>query len=376
METHGTGTPLGDPVEIQALTEAFREFTSRRGFCAIGSVKTNIGHATLAAGVASLIKVLMALRHGQIPPSLGFEHANPRIPLDESPFFVNTSLREWAAPAGVPRRAAISGFGFNGSNCHMLIEEAPERPRQVWTSQGPELIPLSARTPAALRRRIADLAEWIGTQSPAPALADIAHTLQLGRQHFETRAAVVVSSVEELRRALQELTDRPVPAAAGKEEAERLVLQIRDGGLNSEAAREALLTLASLFRQGCDVPWRDLRSAAAGRRISLPTYPFANDRYWVEQSEITQGEWETVQPVAKDHLVLGKPVLPGAGYLEMSASALGVPFRLTNFSVAAAPAVRIGRPGCADRCARKPYRNMERRCASCRRRREPAARSW
>lgn len=124
MEAHGTGTPLGDPIEIKALTESFELFTQRRQFCAIGSVKSNIGHASTAAGVISVIKVLLAMKHGQIPPSLHFEQPNPHIRFEETPFYVNTRLIDWNVDGGKPRIAGISAFGFSGTNCHMIIQEA------------------------------------------------------------------------------------------------------------------------------------------------------------------------------------------------------------------------------------------------------------
>ncbi|GAB1537365.1 hypothetical protein NUACC21_00050 [Scytonema sp. NUACC21] len=125
IETHGTGTATGDPVEVAALTKAFRAFTQKNGFCAIGSVKPNIGHLDTAAGVASLIKTVLALKYKQIPPSLNFESPNPEIDFANSPFYVNTQLREWKANKA-PRRAGVSSLGFGGTNAHVILEEAPE----------------------------------------------------------------------------------------------------------------------------------------------------------------------------------------------------------------------------------------------------------
>src|SRR6202043_2108755 len=127
VEAHGTGTKLGDPIEIEALTQSFRRFTAANGFCAIGSVKTNIGHTMAAAGVCSVIKVLLALRHRSIPPSLNLRKTNPYIDFENSPFFVNTTLRDWPITPGRPRRAAISSFGFSGTNSHLALEEPPKK---------------------------------------------------------------------------------------------------------------------------------------------------------------------------------------------------------------------------------------------------------
>ena len=124
VEAHGTGTKLGDPIEIDALTKAFRSFTTKKQYCAIGSVKTNIGHAATAAGIAGFIKVLLCLQHRQLVPSLNFEQSNEHIDFEHSPFYVNQELREWFVPAGEMRRAAISSFGFSGTNSHLEIGRA------------------------------------------------------------------------------------------------------------------------------------------------------------------------------------------------------------------------------------------------------------
>src|SRR5690606_17756140 len=137
---HGTGTRLGDPMEVEALTEAFRKDTSRNGFCAIGSVKSNMGHAIAAAGVASLLKTLLALRPAKLPPTLHCERENEHIPVADAPFYLNRTLREWEVADGQPRRAAVSSFGFSGTNAHVVVEQAPEaaRPRRV-AKEGPWL---------------------------------------------------------------------------------------------------------------------------------------------------------------------------------------------------------------------------------------------
>ena len=149
VEAHGTATPLGDPIEVAALTQAFRESTDRRGFCLLGSVKTNIGHADAAAGVAGFIKTVLALEHGLIPPSLHFERPNPQLELETSPFAVNTTLTEWT-PAGSRRRAGVSAFGIGGTNAHAILEEPP--PRRSDPSGPRQLLVLSARTRPALER--------------------------------------------------------------------------------------------------------------------------------------------------------------------------------------------------------------------------------
>jgi acyl transferase domain-containing protein/acyl carrier protein len=198
VETHGTGTALGDPIEIEALTQAFRSGGTQGGRCALGSVKTNLGHLDEAAGIAGFIKAVLAVRHGMIPPSLHFERPNPRIDFAAGPFFVNAELRPW--PAGAqPRRAGVSSFGIGGTNAHVVLEQAPPEPESA-PSRPDQLLVWSARTPAALATLTADLAAYFS--KPEAALADVAYTLQAGRRAFPERRALVCRSPEEAAAAL------------------------------------------------------------------------------------------------------------------------------------------------------------------------------
>ena len=188
IETHGTGTELGDPIEIAALTQAFRADTEKKGFCALGSVKTNIGHLDAAAGVTGLIKTVLALEHKLLPPSLHYEQPNPEIDFAHSPFYVNTALSEWKAGAA-PRRAGVSAFGIGGTNAHVVLEEAPNSqasgPSRPW-----QLLALSAKTSAALETATANLRAHLEAH-PDLNLADAAHTLLRGRKTFAYRRVIV-----------------------------------------------------------------------------------------------------------------------------------------------------------------------------------------
>ncbi|MCP3805305.1 SDR family NAD(P)-dependent oxidoreductase [Allokutzneria sp. A3M-2-11 16] len=184
VEAHGTGTSLGDPIEVASLTKAFGDAPAR-GSCAIGSVKTNVGHLDRAAGTSGLIKVALALEHKRIPPSLNFTEPNPEIDFEHSPFTVITELREWAAS---PRRAGLNSLGMGGTNAHVVLEEAPE-PRPTTPGREHQLITLSARTETALAKAAANLAEHLRAY-PGADLADAAHTLQVGRRTFEHRMLV------------------------------------------------------------------------------------------------------------------------------------------------------------------------------------------
>ena len=187
IESHGTGTALGDPIEFRALKKTFSAVQSR-GSCAIGSVKTNVGHLNSAAGVTSLIKTVMALHHKQLPPSLHFEQPNPEIDFANSPFYVNTQLADWRAN-GAPRRAGVSSFGFGGTNAHVVLEEAPSLPASS-PSRPWQVLLLSAKTPSALDAMTANLAHHL-QQHPDLNLADIAYTLQIGRRTFPHRRMLV-----------------------------------------------------------------------------------------------------------------------------------------------------------------------------------------
>ncbi len=198
VEAHGTGTPMGDPIEVAALSQVFRAATDKRQFCALGSVKTNIGHLDAAAGVASLIKTVLALENKTLPPSLNFTRPNPEIDFANSPFYVNSELNEWTAE---PRRAGISAFAVGGSNAHVVVEQAPET-APSGQSKPWQLITLSAKTPAALETATDNLALYIRTH-PDVNLADVAYTLKIGRRNFEHRRFATCRDVNELVKALE-----------------------------------------------------------------------------------------------------------------------------------------------------------------------------
>jgi acyl transferase domain-containing protein len=199
VEAHGTGTVLGDPIEIAALTQAFRGASPAQ--CALGSVKTNIGHLDAAAGVAGFIKAALTVREGLIPPSLHFERPNPHLGLEGSPFFVNTALRDWPLPG--PRRAGVSSFGIGGTNAHAILEQPPSVPaappsRRPWT-----LLPLSARSASALDAAAVRLADHLKKTGGEQPLADVGYTLAVGRRAFDFRRAVVCRTADEAIASLE-----------------------------------------------------------------------------------------------------------------------------------------------------------------------------
>jgi len=208
IDAHGTGTDLGDPIEIAALTKAFRAYTRKRQFCAIGSVKTNIGHLVNAGGLASLVKTVLSLQHGVLPPSLNFAEPNPKIDFENSPFYVNTRLTKWEAD-GYPRRAGVSSFGIGGTNTHVILEEAPEQDAPGASKRPFHLIMLSAKTGTALEKMTGNLLEFVRI-NPQMNIADLAFTLQVGRRNFNHRRFLVCSDASDLREKLESMSGQYV----------------------------------------------------------------------------------------------------------------------------------------------------------------------
>jgi len=199
VETHGTGTPVGDPIEVTALNQAYRTQTDKSDYCAIGSVKTNIGHLDTAAGGAGVIKIVQSMKHKKIPASLHFNKPNPVLDLDDSPFYVNGNLQQWNVD-GIKRRAAINSLGVGGTNAHVILEEAPQMPESI-KYDGYHLYCLSARTNDALDNVATDLKDYI-SEHPQLNLSDAAYTLKVGRQAQSSRCILVANSAEDLKHAL------------------------------------------------------------------------------------------------------------------------------------------------------------------------------
>ncbi|MEP7010522.1 MAG: amino acid adenylation domain-containing protein [Acidobacteriota bacterium] len=266
IEAHGTGTPMGDPIEIAALNHAFRRGTERRGFCAVGSLKTNLGHLEAAAGVAGVIKTVLALENELIPPSLNCKTPNPEIDWATSPFFVNTAARAW--PKGeAPRRAGVSSFGVGGTNAHLALEEAPERapgsPSRPW-----QLLVLSTRTETALEIATAELAEHLSKSPEQSDLADAAYTLQIGRRAFAHRRIVVARDFADAAETLKSRDPKRV-LSRREERADRPVAFLFPGqGTQHVGMARGLYEAEPTFRaeidRCCEVLGADLRSLILG----------------------------------------------------------------------------------------------------------------
>jgi amino acid adenylation domain-containing protein len=305
LEVHGLSNLLGDEIELFALKQSFASFTQQKSFCAIGTLKPNIGHPFFAAGAASLLKVLLALKHQQIPPLVAPETTNEGLGLEGSPFFLNTKLRDWKSRNVGPRRAAINGLSASGTNCHLVIDEYVESDPSTSISR-PELLVLSARNETRLQQSAANLLKFLAANSTV-ALAKVAYTLQVGREAMEERLAFVARSLEEAKQMLsaylqgkrspelyQHRVEELDPAAA--------LLVSGDEGhgfVRKTVNSRSLGKLGLLWTRGVDIDWDLLYEGIRPLRISLPTYPFAGERYWYPPASDTIRVTSAV-PVAGD----------------------------------------------------------------------------
>lgn len=247
IEAHGTGTVLGDPIEVAALTEAFRTKTDATGFCGLGSVKTNIGHLDAAAGIAGLIKAVLALKNRVIPPTLHYREPNPRVPLEGSPFYVVATATPWVGPS--PRRAAVNSLGIGGTNAHVILEEAPSVPKAPST-RSCHVFPLSARSSDALDEASRQLAAHLAAH-PALDAADVAYTLQAGRRVFSHRRVVVCETLREAATALA-AGNRRVVSGVQAGPASSVAFMFPGGGAHHVNMASGLYRTEVLFRQHFD----------------------------------------------------------------------------------------------------------------------------
>lgn len=370
IEAHGTGTALGDPIEIAGLTKAFRKVTSKQysrdtQYCAIGSVKSNIGHLESAAGIAGITKVLLQMKHGQIAPSLHSANLNPNIEFESSPFYVQRELSYWTRPAlrksdqtlVSPRLAGVSSFGAGGSNAHIILEEyARPLSEAENSSETSHLVLLSAKNQDRLKAYAARLNRFVKQQaadSESDFLANLAFTLQIGREHMQRRLALVVSSAGELIERLDQYARGDETSSgiySGNSDSHQLDSLTEDeAGSSFSSARiepRDFESLAQVWIAGAEINWEEFQQSAKPRRIPLPTYPFARERYWLPTSEkhVVTGASEDLHPLIdkntsdleeqkfttrftgnefflSDHVIKGRKLLPGVVMLEMARAA-------------------------------------------------------
>ena len=280
IEAHGTGTELGDPIEIKALSEAFREFTDRKNYCAVGSVKSNIGHCTIASGVAGLIKLLLCMKNGEIPATLNYTSPNEHIDFEGSPFYVADKKQKIEAGKGKSYLMVLSAFGFSGTNCHLVVENHSEE--HSASDDIRSLILLSGRKKKQLRARIDSLREYIRNNMQELRLQDISYTLAMGREHMAVRYGFWCSSIGELLEKLGCIADEEF-------------CDINSAGKVTVSEDETIKEFYSVK----EPDFGKLFESRECFRISLPTYEFEENVYWPKRKE-------ALQPVGEKASVTGR----------------------------------------------------------------------
>ncbi|HVI47999.1 MAG TPA: beta-ketoacyl synthase N-terminal-like domain-containing protein, partial [Chitinophaga sp.] len=348
IEAHGTGTSLGDPIEIAGLSKAFE--TDSRQYCSIGSVKSNIGHCESAAGISGVTKVLLQLKHQQLVPSLHADTLNPNIDFTVTPFKVQRVLEAWRTADNGPRLAGISSFGAGGSNAHIIIQEYLPPPEIVYTNAGPAIIVLSAMDIIRMKEQVINLRQFLLANHDVN-LYDIAYTLQVGREAMEERLALVANDKEVLLDKLNDyLAGKSSDIFTGniKKDKAGFLLEGNAGKAYIETAvkDKESSSIAQLWVRGSNIDWTLLYVGYYPSRISLPTYPFAAERYWIpgrerhnmvndgsklhpllhrNSSNLKAQQFASVysgkESFLADHKIREERVLPGVAYLEMAREA-------------------------------------------------------
>lgn len=312
IQTHGTGTALGDPIEIDGLQKAFAKYTDKRQFCAVGSVKTNLGHLYDAAGIVNLLTAIMAIKHKELPPSIFFNKPNRKINFEDSPVYVNIKPRKWETGSSL-RTCGVSAFGFSGTNCHLVLQEAPVLKEDASTDQMLHVLTLSGRNQEVIRRLLKDYGLFVNNGLRS-ALRSICFTANTGRGHYSHRLAIIVENIEDLKVKIEKLNSNEVDYIQAKEpwlyygehrvipdntetsgdvtisEREKAEISQEAGVITKEfvetgANNRALLAeICRLYVKGADIGWADLYPCKGRtiRKTSLPVYPFQQHRCWVE----------------------------------------------------------------------------------------------
>ena len=316
IEAHGTGTALGDPIEIRALHKAFRKHTEKEHFCALGSAKAHIGHAEAAAGIAGVIKTILSMQHKLIPAMPEFRELNPYIQLEHGPVYINREAQSWTSPDGIPRRAGVSSFGFGGAYAHIVLEEYSAMAEAAGTlddtgdlsaremrEEAVQLLLLSAQSEERLRMYVQRLADFLQTDEGGFTLRDLAYTLQVGREGLAERVVIKASSLDDACEQLraysrgekERMFSSPKHSESGKRkapDAAELLVEGRAG----QAFLHILLEdrewdkLARLWTGGIGIDWGLLYTSPLPRLLSLPGYPFEEQRYWFDQTIEQEGQ--------------------------------------------------------------------------------------
>ncbi|MCX7774134.1 MAG: type I polyketide synthase, partial [Clostridia bacterium] len=305
IEAHGTGTKLGDPIEFEGIQRAFSRYTNRKSFCAIGSVKTNIGHLDNLAGLAGVLKMVLSLKHKELPPSLHYQKPNRKINFEDSPVYVNDRLQKWK-PDGFLLRCGVSSFGLSGTNCHVILEEAPEiNINRVTQDHEPNILTLSAKSKSSLQELIKQYAEFLKSNNPIE-FDDICYTANTGRGHYPYRLAIHAMDMDDLKDKLQKVNEsgdcqlavngvyygeiknnRAEEIAAADLEAQQTISYYEKHGLRNDVF---LNKICSLYSKGAHIHWNEIYKGEKLKRLSLPTYPFDQTRCWVDLDKAVPNE--------------------------------------------------------------------------------------
>lgn len=272
IEAHGTGTALGDPIELKAITNAYANYSDKKHFCAIGSVKSNIGHLESAAGIAGLTKILLQMKYKKLVPSINTKPANPNINLLELPCVIQDKLSDWVSTKG-PRRAALSGFGAGGTNVHCILEEYVDARKEQPAKVKNHLFLCSAKSAPSLKGLLHKLSQWLAKAKEPIDLQALSLTLVLGRDHFPYRSAFIANSVLELKKQL----DSPKVAFT-----QPAPLRLEEITSLNEAS---LYSLAYYYQTGAQIDWAKIATQEPWHKLSLPSYCFDEEAYWVDVGE-------------------------------------------------------------------------------------------
>lgn len=363
LEAHGTGTALGDPIEITALTKAYKRKTNKTGYCKIGSAKSIIGHCESAAGIAGITKVLLQMKHKKIVPTIHSQELNPDIDFKNSPFVVAHEYEDWERQVieehGVrrelPRTAGISAFGAGGTNAHVIIEEYIGEVPTSSPSRSSYIVPLSAASEQQLDQQIENLNNWLEHHENA-SLEQIAYTLQTGRAAMKERVAFIVSSIEELKQKVKAYPTQSEGSLRGSLETDSIIRTMFDEDeeiqdyVKKWSNEGNIKKMAELWVEGLDFDWRILYEDHVILKLSLPVYPFEEKACWISKEFIdidkigselgstiihpflhknipngTGNQYETTYKdtdrILTDHVIGGKETLPAVAYLEMVSAA-------------------------------------------------------
>lgn len=374
VETHGTGTKLGDPIEVKGLTNAFRKYTQNNQFCGIGSVKGNLGHTVAASGLASLIKVVLSLKNERIPATKNFNAPNPFVNFLKSPVYVVNKSKSWKRKEGMLRRAGVSSFGFTGTNCHVVLEEAPKIEKQNMDSPSGYLIALSALNEKSLLNIVRDYLSCIRVH-PDYQLKDISYTSTVGRDHYNYRLAILATSIDDLTVKLENiLSDYPnirqtsvysgyhklVPSGreaittgeVSQQMQNELTLKaaqiINEHPSGKDFSKEEMEKYSQFYVLGAVVNWLEFQKMNDGKIVSFPSYAYSKKMYWAVpkigiSSNLIQKQLHPLVHMVKadsidriifeskfmsdsswiltDHKMEGMSIIPGTAYVEMAREA-------------------------------------------------------